>query len=212
MFTNEQKAQLNEPIPRSVVATREGGRGKTLSYLEQHYVNRRLNEIFGQDGWSMEVLNVQIRPHTEYEAYGKAMVNVGCMAHVRLRIGATNLVSAGMGLVKDGIGYGTASNPKIHDAEEQACKSAVSDALKTAAYRLGDALGLALYDKTQERVTDEQVVGDAGKSQSVVDEIRAAKSVDELRAIWSRFSVPERERYSSDLAARKAELEGGGAE
>lgn len=192
-FNSRQVDLLNEPIPRSVIKGLPKA-GKTFDYLEHHYVTRRLNEIFGPGGWCMEVVRWDIR--RQENARG-----VGAVAQVRLTFAG--------GLVKDGIGYGTGLGSGF-DAEDQAIKSAVSDGLKVAAYRLGDALGLALYDKEQERVVEESSPqSDSTKDSSVLERIKASTSVDQLTQIWLSFSVPERARYSEDLRARRDEIEGG---
>ena len=44
--------ELDAPIPRSAVSQRQGGGGKSLSYLAGHYIIDRLNKIFGPLGWA----------------------------------------------------------------------------------------------------------------------------------------------------------------
>ena len=50
-FSDYQKAILDEPLSRSVVRTREQGRG-SVSYVEGWHVIAEANRIFGYGGWS----------------------------------------------------------------------------------------------------------------------------------------------------------------
>lgn len=130
--------KLDEPIPREVISEREGG-GKKLSYLETWYVIDRLNQVLGNLNWSNEIRELTQLPGTGKPAY---------RAVVRLQVTTTD----GRIIIKDGVGFGSDKFDK--NAHELAMKEACSDALKVAAKNLGRSLGLALYDKTQEFITD----------------------------------------------------------
>lgn len=134
---------LEQPIPRDEVATRDGGRGKRLSYLETWKVIDLLNEAFGNLGWDSETVELVQVSGTKYPTY-----------YAKVRI--TALVKAGEGgylkVVKEGCGWG--ADKSEMNAHEMAVKEAESDALKRAAMKFGKRLGLALYDKSQEFVTD----------------------------------------------------------
>lgn len=148
----EVKDLLNAPIPRSAVSTREGGRGAKLSYLEGWYVIDRLNEIFGPMGWGFEsdvqcVFNGQVKNN-----YDKDVYNVSYIARGRLVVE----VDGKLNEHKDW-GYGDGQDPKNPGkAHELAVKEASTDALKRCAKNLGMSMGLALYNKTQENVSDEE--------------------------------------------------------
>jgi len=109
-----------------------------LSYFETWQVIDRLNQILGTENWSHQVLQI-----TKLEAEKPTY-----MAHVRLTVNVGGVVT-----VKDGIGYGTDKGK--YNPHEMAIKEAESDALKRAAKNLGRSVGLALYDKSQEYVSDE---------------------------------------------------------
>lgn len=147
-FTQEQLQQLQEArlavrkeldanIPREVISTREQANTK-LSYLETWYVIDRLNQVLGTENWSHQVLQL-----TKLEAEKPTY-----MAHVRLTVNLGGVVT-----VKDGIGYGTDKGK--YNPHEMAIKEAESDALKRAAKNLGRSVGLALYDKSQEFVSEQ---------------------------------------------------------
>lgn len=138
---------LDDKIPRSAVSERDGGGGRRLSYLEGHYVIDRLNKVFGPLRWAKEITDVrQITNKTsrgEFPAY---------LVKVRLTVG---FGESGV-VVKEAYGYG--SDKSSQNAHELAIKEAVTDALKVAAKDLGMSMGLALYDKSQENVSDEEPI------------------------------------------------------
>lgn len=140
---------LDQDIPRRVVSERDGGGGRRLSYLEGHYVIDRLNKVFGHLSWSNEILEVREVKNTtsrgEFPAY---------LVKVRLTVITLGPDGKPFQIVKEGYGYG--SDKSTQNAHELAMKEAVTDGLKVAAKNLGQSMGLALYDKTQANVSDEE--------------------------------------------------------
>lgn len=132
-------AMLDEKIPRSAVMQRDGGGGRSLSYLSGHYVIDRLNQVFGPLNWANEITEVR-------ELAGPKPAYL-----VKLRL---SVMVNGMTTVKEGYGYG--SDKSAMNPHELAIKEAVTDALKVAAKNLGMSMGLALYDKSQENVEDDE--------------------------------------------------------
>lgn len=147
---NEINKKLDEPIPREVISSRDAAGGKQLSYLESWYVIDRLNQVLGNLNWSNEILDLTLLTGTDFPAY---------RATVRLLV----VTLEGRVIAKDGIGFGS-DKFKSKTPHELAMKEAVSDALKVAAKNLGRSLGLALYDKTQEFVTDVKTTSDSTTS------------------------------------------------
>lgn len=49
---------LDRPVPERATSQREGPKGRTLDYVDHHYIQRLLNSKFGHDGWSFEVQSV----------------------------------------------------------------------------------------------------------------------------------------------------------
>lgn len=139
-FTPGHLAKLTQPLAGSRVATRGGGGGSKLSYLEAFDVKAMLIRTFGFANFSADVIDSQIVQIVPGE--GK-YVTVLAKCTVRLTIhetGATYTESAcasqsgsqGMGEVAD-----------------FAIKTAESDALKRAAIYLGTQFGLSLYNDGQ---------------------------------------------------------------
>lgn len=131
--------ELDEDIPRDVVSLRDGGGGRKLSYLEGWYVIDRLNKIFGPLNWAKEIMDIRLvdAPKPTY------------IAKIRLSVIKPDHTV----VIKEAYGYG--SDKHSGSPHELAIKEAVTDALKVAAKDFGMSLGLALYDKTQERVSDD---------------------------------------------------------
>lgn len=137
MSLNErQLAQLMKPLHPSRVATRSGGGGKSLSYLEAWDVKAHLIRIFGFGGWTWNVLTADLafEEQTEkgnwqvgYKVIGKLGISPLCCTYTEAAIGSASL-------------------PQRGEAHDMAIKTAESDALKRAAINLGTQFGLSLYD------------------------------------------------------------------
>ena len=140
-FTEAQVAALDQPLLRKHVHQRQGSGGKSLNYLEAHFVKRTANEIFGYDGWSYatrELICLGEEPATSKT--GKEGVRVGYRAVVEVRVGDVTRSDVGYG---DAVEYvGSRITP-----HELAAKEAVSDGIKRAFASFGDRFGLVLYDK-----------------------------------------------------------------
>ena len=202
-FGTEIDAQLAAPLRAEHVRQREGGRGMSLSYVEGHYVIRRLNDIFGFGGWESAIEKLEDLPA---DAKGRPQ----CRAIVTLR--------AGSWACSD-VGYGGGDH-------EKACKEAVTDALKRCARNLGDGFGLALYEKPDEdgkrsRVVDaprEAPPAEGGADAATTGEAKkpraksakaqeADEKAEELRAFVARaITTQDLERAKAGLQANEALL------
>lgn len=121
----DQLKRLTAPFPKDALKTREGGRGKQLTYVAGHTVIHRLNDATGNN-WNLEILSVTSEQIT---AYGKPAEQV--RAHVRLTIpGLGSREHVGVQILSAGGG-------------EDLYKGAITDALKKAATLYG--VGLELY-------------------------------------------------------------------
>ncbi len=137
MITPEQHEILLKGINPSRIAQRQGGGGRSLSYLEAWDVKAHLNRIFGFLGWSADVTESQLA----FESENNGKWNVGYKVALRLSVGgdfayATYTEAA----------VGSATLPQRGEAHDMAIKTAESDALKRAAINLGDQFGLSLYN------------------------------------------------------------------
>lgn len=142
-FTAEQTSLLGAPLSREHVAKRQGAGSKQLSYIESHHAIREANRIFGFDGWSSETVDLRCIVEKPGEC--------SYLARVRVTVSAGDRV-----LVREGVGAGHGKDHNIGQAHEKASKEAESDAQKRALRHFGDQFGLALYDKNQEHVANDE--------------------------------------------------------
>lgn len=121
---------------RHELATRPGPGNRKLTYLSGDSVTRTLNDIFGFDGWCLEVKETK-REACEKDQKGR--YNVSYTSTVRL----THRIS---GAFKEDCGAGDAIDRSLGTAVSNALKGSVTDAMKRAARHFGDKLGNSLYE------------------------------------------------------------------
>lgn len=137
-FTDEQLRLLAEPLHPDNVKTRQ-----RLSYIEGHYVRDTLNRIFGRDGWSTKIEEMNWRGTVDVaksEKTGSATAYT-CILSLRIH------TPTGDHVIQD-VGYGNSTMYTVTaalDTHELATKEAETDALKRCAVNLGDQFGLSLY-------------------------------------------------------------------
>lgn len=136
MLNIKQQQELLKPISASRVASRQGGGGKSLSYLEAWDVKAHLIRVFGFGRWSANVLQAELAFEEQNE---KGQWNVGYKVLLELRV-----YDLPCSYTEAAIGSATLS--QRGEAHDMAIKTAESDALKRAAINLGDQFGLSLYN------------------------------------------------------------------
>lgn len=109
---------------------REGAGGRTFDYIPWTETVRLLNAVFGPFGWTTS------QPVTTYHD-GVYTVTLALTVHVANEQGIT--------ISKAVPGVGQAVSRGSND--DNAAKSALSDAISRAAKLLGDAFGFGLYEK-----------------------------------------------------------------
>lgn len=153
--------ELSSPIPRSAVSTREGPNGRSLYYLQAHYVIERMNQVFGPLNWSSSTEEVRLVHHGEVEANGKKKHTAHYLARVKVEVQAIDDKGVVHRTSHMGTGYGDGDDSRNPGkAHELAMKEAESDGLKRAIKSLGQSMGLALYDKEQTNVVEDQEPGE----------------------------------------------------
>ncbi|GAA6015332.1 hypothetical protein JCM10207_008951 [Rhodosporidiobolus poonsookiae] len=129
---------LNKTLGPEHVASRQGGGGMKLSYLEGWRAINIANEVFGYNGWFTEIKYLEadfIDYNPESQRY---CMGVTAIVRVRLQDGAAH----------EDVGYGKLENTKSKaDGLDKCKKEAVTDALKRALRHFGKLLGNCLYDK-----------------------------------------------------------------
>jgi DNA repair and recombination protein RAD52 len=148
MFTPEQTRELDAPLDKAVVKSREQA-GRKLSYIEGWHAIAEANRIFGFDGWSRELVRLEETNRELVELKGSngpyKQWRVGYLAVVEITVG---------GVLRQGTGFGSgmAKPEALGEAVESAIKEAETDAMKRGLMTFGNPFGLALYDKEQRNV------------------------------------------------------------
>lgn len=135
-------AKLTQPLAGSRVATRSGGGGSKLSYLEAFDVKAMLIRTFGFANFSADVIESSIEKIIPDPENAKRFT-VLAKCTVRLTIHETGATYTETACASQIGGQG------IGEVADFAIKTAESDALKRAAIYLGTQFGLSLYNDGQ---------------------------------------------------------------
>ncbi len=129
----------NNPIPvakmlatkpiRSELSTRPGPGGKKLTYISGDSVTRTLNDVFGFDGWCLEVKETRQESRERDEQTRKWNVSYTALVRVTHRLS---------GAFKEDCGAGDSTDKSLGTAVSHALKASVTDALKRAVRHFGD--------------------------------------------------------------------------
>ena len=129
---------MEKQLGPEYISTRPGAGGGKVHYLAAEKVINLANEVFGFNGWSSSIQNVQIDFVDENPQNGKITLGLSTIVRVTLRDGTFH----------EDIGYGHIENCKGKAAAfEKAKKEAATDSLKRALRNFGNVLGNCLYDK-----------------------------------------------------------------
>eukprot|EP00948_MAST-09A_sp_MAST-9A-sp1_P001586 g1586.t1 len=134
--------KLNTRLNRNDLKQRKGPGGQRLTYIEGWRAVSLANNIFGFNGWSSEIMKIDIISCERTEGRntgGRGTWEVCACAMVR--------VTLQDGTYHDDVGLSTANNSKKSAALEQSQKAAVTDAIKRALRLFGDALGNSVYNR-----------------------------------------------------------------
>jgi DNA repair and recombination protein RAD52 len=123
------KLLATKPL-RNELSTRPGPGNKKLTYISGEGVSRTLNDIFGFDGWNLDIQDTQ---QVEMkQLHGK--YHVVYTAQVRL-------THKNSGAYKEDCGAGDSADKSLAIAVAHALKASITDAMKRAARHFGDKLG-----------------------------------------------------------------------
>ena len=145
MFTDKQLKKLKAPLDGQRVKRREQG-NITLSYLEGYDIIDMANSIFGFDGWSYNIENLEQVSEEINENNNKV---IAYRAVINITVYNTNHQ---LFVIRSDVGYGIGISNNYATAHESGGKEAVTDALKRSIRSFGSQFGNALYDKTQKNV------------------------------------------------------------
>lgn len=177
---SEINDKLNKPIPRSAIQEREGPGGRSLSYVTGYFVSAGMNEVFGNTGWGYDTRELTVVS----EELDGGKWRVCYRAIVRITPNGEGLYSSS----REDVGYGHGIDRDKGKAHESAGKEAVTDARKRASATFGNYVGLALYDKEQAFISDEEAPAAAPAKKGRKP---AAKKAEPLLDVVAEFSMPE---------------------
>jgi hypothetical protein len=172
---------LKEKVANENKKDRQGDNRSKLYYVKAEYDATMLDDIFGPENWSIEILNQDVRvweqqlisfsqnKREEYPARVAA-------AWVSVRLTVT--FPDGKKTFRDGIGSGDAirkrDNPNSVETEGLALKAAGTDALKRAATLLGNIFGRGMEKDGTQRYDYDYVPPDGDEAE---DDARPTSSV-----------------------------------
>ncbi|KAF1921705.1 hypothetical protein BDU57DRAFT_592438 [Ampelomyces quisqualis] len=131
------QSRLNKQLGPEYISTRPGNGGGKVAYLEGNKAIALANEVFGFNGWSSSLGQVQI-DYVDEGQNGKISLGLSIVVRITLKDGTYH----------EDVGYGSIENGKGKAASfEKAKKEAATDGLKRALRTFGNVLGNCLYDK-----------------------------------------------------------------
>ncbi|EPE08189.1 dna repair and recombination protein rhm52 [Ophiostoma piceae UAMH 11346] len=133
------QSRLERQLGPEYLSSRSGPSGQRVHYVAAEKVIGLANEVFGFNGWSSSIQNIQIDFVDENPQTYRISVGLSVIMRVTLRDGTYH----------EDIGYGHIENCKGKAAAfEKAKKEGTTDALKRALRNFGNVLGNCIYDKT----------------------------------------------------------------
>ena len=196
MFDQDQIKELDGPLSRGAVKERKQG-GATVSYVEGWHVIAEANRIFGFDKWTRETLDVKCVSESPREIGQRKDPGFGVTYICKVRV----IVD---GVAREGCGAGHGIDRDLGQAHESAIKEAETDAMKRAFMTFGNKFGLALYDKAQSNVAEEQDESYVAFIASTREFIRAANDPQRLREWWG---CDEQKKARRDFEITKPDLD-----
>jgi DNA repair and recombination protein RAD52 len=131
------QSRLDKQLGPEYISSRPGAAGQKVHYLAAEKVINLANEVFGFNGWSSAIQNIQIDFVDENQS-GKISLGLSVIVRVTLKDGTFH----------EDVGYGHIENCKGKAAAfEKAKKEGTTDALKRALRSFGNILGNCIYDK-----------------------------------------------------------------
>ncbi|WEW55499.1 DNA repair protein rad52 [Emydomyces testavorans] len=132
------QSRLDKRLGPEYISSRAGPGGQRVHYLAADKCINLANEIFGFNGWSSAIQNIQVDFVDENPNTGKITLGLSVIVRVTLKNGTYH----------EDIGYGHIENCRGKAAAfEKAKKEGTTDALKRTLRTFGNVLGNCIYDK-----------------------------------------------------------------
>ncbi|KAL2130606.1 hypothetical protein VTI74DRAFT_6190 [Chaetomium olivicolor] len=133
------QSRLEKQLGPEYISSRAGPSGQKVHYITAEKCIALANEVFGFNGWSSSIQNIQVDFVDENPQTLKISLGLSVIVRVTLRDGTYH----------EDLGYGHIENCKGKAAAfEKAKKEGTTDALKRALRHFGNVLGNCIYDKT----------------------------------------------------------------
>ncbi|KAL8418117.1 hypothetical protein RB594_001656 [Gaeumannomyces avenae] len=142
LWTAQEIAALQTRLDRQLgpeyLSARSGPSGQKVHYVAADKIISLANDVFGFNGWSTSIQDVQVDFADVNPQTGKISLGLSVVVRVTLRDGTFH----------EDMGYGHIENCKSKaSAFEKAKKEGTTDALKRALRHFGNLLGNCIYDK-----------------------------------------------------------------
>lgn len=132
------QSKLEKQLGPEYISSRQGPSGGKVHYVAAEKCIQLANEVFGFNGWSSQIKEVQVDFVDEHPQTLKVSLGLSVIVRVTLRDGSFH----------EDIGYGHIENCKGKAAAfEKAKKEGTTDGLKRALRNFGNVLGNCIYDK-----------------------------------------------------------------
>lgn len=132
------QSRLEKQLGPEYISSRPGPGGHKVHYITGEKCIQLANEVFGFNGWSSSIMQIQVDYVDEDPVSRKVSLGLSVIVRVTLRDGTYH----------EDIGYGEMDNCKGKGAAfHKAKKEATTDALKRALRNFGNVLGNCIYDK-----------------------------------------------------------------
>ncbi|KAG6013413.1 hypothetical protein E4U54_006771 [Claviceps lovelessii] len=130
-------AKLDKQLGPEYISSRSGPGGSRVHYLTAEKVIGLANEVFGFNGWSSSIQNIQVDFADENPQTQRVSIGLSVIVRITLRDGTYH----------EDIGYGSIENAKGKAmAFEKAKKEGTTDGMKRALRSFGNILGNCIYD------------------------------------------------------------------
>ncbi|KAH7326136.1 hypothetical protein B0I35DRAFT_126593 [Stachybotrys elegans] len=131
-------SKLDKKLGPEYISSRAGPGGSRVHYLTAEKCIALANEVFGFNGWSSSIQNIQVDFADENPQTQRVSIGLSVIVRVTLRNGTYH----------EDIGYGSIDNAKGKAmAFEKAKKEGTTDGLKRALRSFGNVLGNCIYDQ-----------------------------------------------------------------
>jgi DNA repair and recombination protein RAD52 len=132
------QSKLAKQLGPEYLSSRAGPGGGKVHYVPAEKCIQLANEVFGFNGWSSQIMDVQVDFVDENPTTLKVSLGLSVIMRVTLKDGTFH----------EDIGYGHIENCKGKAAAfEKAKKEGTTDGLKRALKNFGNVLGNCIYDK-----------------------------------------------------------------